>query len=415
MRTLVTSLAALTIATAPVLLAGCVADDLLEEGALPDVLEDDAKADSLRSPTDFGHLFFWQHQFAALAPADAVRNISWTFTLGVDTEAALVVTADPADPGPLDLVAYVYKRGADRKWHLVSKAKVGDGAAQVGTSDEITEAGEYRVIVKGRKTTQRDRFIVQLACGGEGCPTDAECVFTGWTPGLAHGSVTTVVDDVLAAADVDRMAEFNQELVQTAIEHATGQRVSSAAEALGLVDDAQVAYRELDDHMSGRSYFQIEGKLAGETFELFFDDEGGRPVAARSADEFSLCEAPADSCGLGQSFGDTAGMPGATVGAVRVIKKGDAMDERTQTRIVTAVLPPRAAHSGDAVDKAFAMARGEFTVEEFSFEGIKVVRVSYKDAAGPMGAYYVDSDDDDASVSPVASLEAGAIRNCTVL
>jgi hypothetical protein len=407
MRHLPAWITALALATTP--LAGCAPEDALEEGALPDVLDDDAKADSLRAPTDFGHLFAWQTQFATLDPAKAVRNISWTFTLGESAEAAFAVMANPASPGPLDLVAYVYKRGTDGKWHKVSKTAVSDGDGLV----EINESGEYRMIVKGRKAAQDDRFLVQLGCLGAGCPT-SECVFTGWTPDLTHGSVATVVESEYTPDNVDRLGTFNQEQVRVAIETVSGQQPATAAQALELVDDSRIAYREIADDLSGRLYVQIEGALAGEAFEVFFGDDGTPPVARRSADAFTQCDVPADACDFGQSFDDTAGMPGATVGEEELLHEGSTMDELTKDRVLAATLGFRDRNSAGAVAKAFETAGGKVTVSAFTFDRLgKVVRVSYEDAAGPMGAYFVDSDDPDAAISPVASLEAGAIRNCT--
>lgn len=157
--------ASLTLAT------GCLEDapgkpDKGQEDDVPS----DGKADSFRAPTEHGVLSFGHPSSTAFTDDEGFH--SWTFKLTGSGRVDL--RTDFSTPN-LDTVIYLYKKSGS-SWG--SYIATNDDAADDTTKSRINKqlsAGEYRVIVKAYKRTQRGAFELSGACTGAGCPVVEAC------------------------------------------------------------------------------------------------------------------------------------------------------------------------------------------------------------------------------------------------
>jgi hypothetical protein len=150
-------------ALAFVLLAGCATspEDKGVEEAIPD-----GKNDSFGNPTEHGDLRFGTPSRAAFTEVE--RFHSWTFTL---TAKASVALATELETPNLDSVMYLYKKRSNGSWgaFLHRNDDAGDDTMASRLDVELAK-GEYRLIVKAFKQTQRGTFSVEGTCSGAGCP-----------------------------------------------------------------------------------------------------------------------------------------------------------------------------------------------------------------------------------------------------
>lgn len=411
MVTIRSSFSVLAATLAGALLTTACAVDAAEEDALPDVLDDEAKADSLKSPTNMGHLFTGEHQFGTLDPGSKQRYLSWTFAQGSDASSNILLQSMP-NTEKLDLVLYIYKRGEDRKWHLEHKSPMGAGDLSADLFPAPGGEGEYRVIVKGKTTSQDDRFMVALNCNGSGCPAN-ECLFTGWSAAQTFGSVRTLDGHTFVrGAEYDAIERAQ---VVAAITAAAGAEQATIDEAFASVDEGKITVRTVADDLAGRFFTQVEFTIGGLTHEVFFTDGTRDIVAHRQGGAFASCETKAESCKLGQFTGDTASMPNVESATTKQVGPSDELDALTQQRIIVAVLGADAPTQGGSLADAFAAAgKDGVTITSYSHDIFDTyVAISYAHEVGELGAYFVDHDGASPSATPIGRIERGAIRECT--
>jgi hypothetical protein len=149
-------------------LVGCVAD----KGDEDNPLGDDGKADSFYKPSSHGQLVFDAPNRAEFT-ADAQFH-EWRFTLS--GTATISVRTQLANN--LDTVMYMYRRDVGSMGSFGSYIHKNDDHGDDAWSqiDFKGGAGEYRIIVKAYKTSQRGPFSVLGTCDGAGCPAPSACV-----------------------------------------------------------------------------------------------------------------------------------------------------------------------------------------------------------------------------------------------
>ena len=143
-------------------------DDPLGEGEL------DAKADSLRSPTNNGVIAFGDARPATLSGSRGFH--AWTFTLYGAADVQLYTAADR--DGAVDTVLYLYKK-TGATWGSYIARNDDDGDSVFSMVEKNLPAGEYRAIVKGYAKSTRGRFKLTSDCTGAGCAPApaATCLF----------------------------------------------------------------------------------------------------------------------------------------------------------------------------------------------------------------------------------------------
>lgn len=150
-------------------LPGCASD--LDKGPEDDPLyEYESKSDSFRNPTLHGPLLFGSSQSARLQEDE--RFHAWDFELSDDADVSLATSTVTAE---VDTVMYLYKRDPVTGSFGSFKFKNDDANDDTVTSalDKALDAGQYRVVVKGFKSSIRGTFAMGATCDGPGCATSS--------------------------------------------------------------------------------------------------------------------------------------------------------------------------------------------------------------------------------------------------
>ncbi|MDX2091400.1 MAG: hypothetical protein SFX73_26305 [Kofleriaceae bacterium] len=187
---------------------GCTSEP--DKGGEEDALSE-GKDDSFASPTEHGAMSFGIPSRASVTGEQGFH--SWTFELSANASVALL-TGDTT--GDLDTVMYLYKRGRSTdSWGAYVKK---NDDANGDTSDSKIAAnlgkGQYRVIIKGHKRTQRGAFGLTGTCSGAGCPVAAACAAPAALPENTGygGSCGPSLAKIFANASVDATTSFTMDL-----------------------------------------------------------------------------------------------------------------------------------------------------------------------------------------------------------
>ncbi len=146
-----------------------------DKGAEEGELGLEGKSDSFRSPTEHGILTPGVPSTVRVTE-DQVFH-AWTFSIEGDATISLR-TQQLADN--LDTVMYLYRRDeGETSWgRYIAKNDDRQKNLWSQIDEDVTEAGEYRVIVKPFKSAMRGNFTMEFSCDGLGCapePQAFEC------------------------------------------------------------------------------------------------------------------------------------------------------------------------------------------------------------------------------------------------
>ncbi len=154
-----------TAATGLALMTACVGNDGIDKGDEDDS-DFDSKADSFAAPTAHGAVPFGRSSDAAFSDSQGFHT--WTFKLTGNATTKLATSY--ADRN-LDTVMYLYKKGATGWGAAIDKNDDANSRTLSSAFSKRLGAGEYRIIVKTFKRTQRGAFSLTSSCEGAGCPT----------------------------------------------------------------------------------------------------------------------------------------------------------------------------------------------------------------------------------------------------
>jgi len=156
----------LVFALASLAATACLSDsDKGDEDDIPA----DGKEDSFVHPSDHGTLTFGIANKASFTDTEGFHM--WTFELTANAKVDLSTEIDTQN---LDTVMYLYKRtSASASWGAAI-ARNDDANSHTAASQLVKSLGkgQYRVLVKAFKRTQRGDFSVSGSCTGDGCPAD---------------------------------------------------------------------------------------------------------------------------------------------------------------------------------------------------------------------------------------------------
>lgn len=187
MRTsLLTSLAVL------LALAGCAGATTGDKGG-EDYVPLDGKADSFRDPTEHGALRYDTASRAEIT--DDEKFHAWTFAISGDAQVDIAVESSDRN---LDTVMYLYRKGDTGSWGRYIARNDDDGDRLQSRITEDLTAGEYRIIVKGFKSSHRGALSVTALCTGPGCadPDPGDGVVVPPATGFTTSCVTRLWESV---------------------------------------------------------------------------------------------------------------------------------------------------------------------------------------------------------------------------
>jgi hypothetical protein len=150
---------------------GCAGDEGKgEEENIFDQYEE--KADSFRQPTEHGQLVFGLSQDVELTEDHLYH--AWDFTLAEQASVSIETVLVTAN---LDTVMYLYRFNpeTERFGRYIARNDDADSDTVASRISRDLEAGDYRILVKGFKTSFRGRFQVEATCEGAGCAASGDC------------------------------------------------------------------------------------------------------------------------------------------------------------------------------------------------------------------------------------------------
>ncbi len=155
----------------------------------------DTKSDSFHKPTEHGTLLFGAPQSARLAKDSLFHT--WDFELSDDASVTLATKLITTN---LDTVLYLYKKNTETGNYGSYLFRNDDANNDTVASELIKdlEKGQYRVLIKGFKSSLRGSFTLAASCEGAGCATstcDTE-VFAA-LPGFVSDSCGELFSDSL--------------------------------------------------------------------------------------------------------------------------------------------------------------------------------------------------------------------------
>jgi hypothetical protein len=296
------SISALVLAVS---LAACAAHPDGEDDPLGAELDDDAKADSLTSPTRHHDFFFGTTVVDSVRTG--ARNHAWEFTLTGESTVSFETTADDWRED-LDTAIYLYRRTTGNRWKQVARETEGD-FGQAATYRGTLGAGTYRVIVRGQKRSVAGDFRLTGDCfsrDDDGCPAADACLFG--TPGASLARLPDSyvflgdegdLHDATTLPGDERAAEIFQ-----AITKVGGQAVDDAEGAMALVEGGQVVQGMVHDVTGGIfRVYRFTLKDGGQAAVLFDADGSGMAGAFLGASTL-MCRTTAPTCAFGTSLDD---------------------------------------------------------------------------------------------------------------
>jgi hypothetical protein len=307
-------------------LSGCAAE-IGEEGELPEILDDDAKADSLTRPTDFGTLFDATWQYGDVSPLDKIKNAAFTFKLaegGGDVTITTRANAD-ADETVASSVLYIYKKSSGSTWRRVAKT-TDEGFA---TLAKTLGKGTYRAIVKTHDAKDSGGFMIRMDCEGAGCPTD-ESILTGSLEtayARKHGALQGSNKVEMVAAS--RTSERIRNQVRVAVGEDLGEEFETYEDAIAKVKGNTITRYSFIDEIGGREIlaYSYEIFTMGGSVKVgaFFFDDSATPAGQIFGGEVLEWteEATPRTCVFGREFTDTANMPGVKLVETVEVREAD--------------------------------------------------------------------------------------------
>jgi hypothetical protein len=363
-------LRAVCLLAAPLLVTACI------EGSPDKGVEDDpldGKADGFYTPTDHGTLRFAAPNQAAFTDGEGFH--AWTFSLSASGTVDLATELDAPN---LDTVIYLYKKGSSGWGQAIQR---NDDASEATTASRLNVAlaeGEYRLVAKAYKRTQRGAFAVTAACSGGGCPSGGECPAPAALPddtGYGGGCGRS-----LAA-----IYEYGQVDVASETETTVAGRCSLPPLERQAVDYYAAYWRDLTGELEDETALTVGLRVLGGTGEnggtlvdvtdggdesaiTFVFDHGGRLVALYQHNQSPDVRFYCRGNGTVIELPNVEDCVGALVGAV---PHGDGTEEEVELTSATGNLPAGLGAEVGASMRRYAESRGLSTTTRVTASGAR--------------------------------------------
>ena len=280
------------------LAAGCMEDGKGPEDDL-DVL-DDAKADTIRRPTDHGAIAFDIKVPSAIT--DAEKFHAWTFELTGDARLEMTTSYAVLGQRRTDTVLYLYKEGPTGWGSYIAR---NDDYASTTYSRLIRDlgAGRYRVLVKGHNTDTRGKFAITVGCDGDGCAPAATCLF-GYTYNDIEGNpaLEIINETKITAANLDSFSAADQAKLVRAVQQSSHTDVLTPAEALSRVDHQEINVTWISEPAARRSFIAFEYGAGDNSYGAIFERRGDAMVTAIHDGDLYTCTVERETCLLPEDW-----------------------------------------------------------------------------------------------------------------
>ncbi len=284
-------------------------DDPLGEGDL------DAKADSLRSPTNNGPIVFGEARQAALSGSRGFQ--AWTFTLYGAADVQLYTAANR--DGAVDTVLYLYKK-TGATWGSYIARNDDDGGSVFSMVEKTLPAGEYRAIVKGHAKSTRGRFKLTVDCTGAGCaPTPASTCLFGEQYNQLDTLDALMVSSRTAVHMPSELSLLDQQRAILAVQQSAHTDVTTIAQAFAAVDQNEINVVRLYEPAAARTYTAFEYGAGDNSYGAVFYWNTPTMVAAIHDGDYQACTVRAQTCLLGSTYNDLRTNTAFTKSNVRVV------------------------------------------------------------------------------------------------
>lgn len=303
---------ALAFATLP----ACLDEDKGEESELPD---DGGEADTQRTPTNHGYIFFGSPEDAVLS--DAERYHAWEFDLSGPAAIDAFTTYTIKGQRKTDTVLYLYKQQDGGGYGSYIARNDDDGDRVYSRIRKNLEAGHYRVLVKGYLTTTRGKFRVQVDCAGDGCAAPPEpntCVFGSAYNELDEREALVVTNRTKWYATTD-LSPLDRERVVLAVQQSAHSDVTTAEEAFDRVDQNEINAVYIYEPAAARTFLALEYGAGDNSYGAYFEGRTAVMVANIHDGDLENCETPAQTCLLGTTYFEMRNNTGYSVVASRAV------------------------------------------------------------------------------------------------
>ena len=302
-------------------------DDPLGEGEL------DAKADSLRSPTNNGVIAFGDARPATLSGSRGFH--AWTFTLYGAADVQLYTAADR--DGAVDTVLYLYKK-TGATWGSFIARNDDDGDSVFSMVEKNLPAGEYRAIVKGYAKSTRGRFKLTADCTGAGCAPApaATCLF-----GEQYNQLDTIaalqVSGRTKVTMPSELSPLDQQRAILAVQQSSHTDVTTIAQAFAAVDQNEFNVVRLYEPAAARTYTAFEYGAGDNSYGAIFYWNTPTMVAAIHDGDYQDCTVRAQTCLLGANYNDLRSSTAFTKSNVRVVTAASQLSGNAAQQALVAI------------------------------------------------------------------------------
>ncbi|HLL21376.1 MAG TPA: hypothetical protein VK427_04550 [Kofleriaceae bacterium] len=302
--------------------AGCIEDDKGPEDELPD--DADVKADSQRKPTDHGNIAFDVKTDSALT--DAERYHAWEFDLSGVADVTMATSYAVSGQRRTDTVLYLYKESASGWGSYIAR---NDDYGNSSYSKLVRElgAGRYRVLVKGHLAQTRGKFSIKVGCAGAGCAPAATCLFGYtyndiWTnPALALVNKTKITPATLAT-----LSAADQAKLVRAVQESSHTDVTTPAEALSRVDEAEINVSWLNEPLARRMFIAFEYGAGDNSYGAIFERRGDAMVSSIHDGDLYDCTVKRETCLLPEDWNALKAHPSFMRTAAKVVTSANQLN-----------------------------------------------------------------------------------------
>jgi hypothetical protein len=304
-----------------VTLPACLESEKGEESALPE----DGAADTHRTPTDHGDLFFGERFLSAIT--DAQRYHAWEFDVYGDVSIEAVTSYSLLGQRRTDTVLYLYRQQANGGFGAYIARNDDYGNTTYSKIRKDLTAGRYRVLVKGYATTTRGKFSVRVDCTGAGCeppPPATACVF-----GDAYNDLDSrdalVVTNRTRWTSAAGLSDLDRRRVVLAVQQSAHSDVTTAEEAFARVDQREINAVYIYEPEAARSFVALEYGAGDNSYGAYFEGRTDVMVAGIHDGDLEHCEVKAERCLLGTSYPEMRNDTGYSVLNRRAVTDADTL------------------------------------------------------------------------------------------
>jgi hypothetical protein len=288
-----------------------------DKGPEEDAPSLDGKDDSLRRPTDHGHIGFDAPVTAEIAGSE--RHHAWTFELS--DEADIIASTGPAAGGDeVDTVLYLYRKRENGTWGSYIARNDDRGGTLWSSFQRTLQAGEYRLIVKGYDRTVEGPFALELQCDGQGCAAPLPACVLGDTYNEIESQPAL---ELINRVQVTIADEWVREPAWAArfvlaVQQSSHTDVTTVEEAFSRVDQNEMNVTWFAEPAARRKFVAIEYGAGDNSYGAVFGD-GTTIVASIHDGDLLGCETPAETCLLPATYRDLMEDPAFERAATRTI------------------------------------------------------------------------------------------------